>query len=127
MRKVHSNGNKTTELRLIEIFKQYNISGWRRFYKVKGHPDFVFLEKKIAIFLDGCFWHGHNCRNLTPQNNKEYWEKKKNRNIYHDKEITNLFEKRGWTVLRIWECELKNRNIDITMKKILEKLNSNRF
>lgn len=127
MRKVHSNGNKTTELRLIEIFKQYNISGWRRFYKVKGHPDFVFLEKKISIFLDGCFWHGHNCRNLTPQNNKEYWEKKKNRNIYHDKEITNLFEKRGWTVLRIWECELKNRNIDITMKKILEKLNSNRF
>lgn len=77
MRKVHSNGNKTTELRLIEIFKQYNISGWRRFYKVKGHPDFVFLEKKIAIFLDGCFWHGHNCRNLTPQNNKEYWEKRK--------------------------------------------------
>ena len=127
MRKVHSNGNKTTELRLIEIFKQYNISGWRRFYKVKGHPDFVFLEKKIAIFLVGCFWLGHNCRNLHPQNNKEYWEQKKKRNIYHDKEITNIFEKRGWTVLRIWECELKNRNIDITMKKILEKLNSNRF
>lgn len=50
MRKVHSNGNKTTELRLIEIFKQYNISGWRRFYKVKGHPDFVFLEKKDCYF-----------------------------------------------------------------------------
>ena len=55
MSAVHSKQNKTTELRLIEIFKEHKITGWRRNYKVKGHPDFVFLDKKIAIFVDGCF------------------------------------------------------------------------
>lgn len=75
MRKVRSRGNKTTKLLLINSFKQYNISGWRRFYDVKGHPDFVFRRRKLTIFVDGCFWHGHNCRNFIPQNNKDYWEK----------------------------------------------------
>lgn len=115
MKKVRSKNNKSTELKLIQIFKENNIHGWRRNYKVKGHPDFVFLNKKIAIFVDGCFWHGHDCRNTKPKNNQEYWDKKRERNMKHDKEITEYFENRGWTVIRIWECELKN-------KKALEKL-----
>lgn len=115
MKKVHSKNNKSTELKLIQIFKENNIHGWRRNYKVKGHPDFVFLNKKIAIFVDGCFWHGHNCRNTKPKDNQEYWDKKRERNMKHDKEITEYFENRRWTVIRIWECELKN-------KKALEKL-----
>lgn len=115
MKKVRSKNNKSTELKLIQIFKENNIHGWRRNYKVKGHPDFVFLNKKIAIFVDGCFWHGHDCRNTKPKDNQEYWDKKRERNIKHDKEITEYFENRGWTVIRIWECELKN-------KKALEKL-----
>ena len=60
MRQVKSKKNKSTELRLIEIFKQNGITGWRRNYPVKGHPDFVFPKKKIAVFVDGCFWHGHD-------------------------------------------------------------------
>ena len=84
-------------------------------YTHLGHPDFVFLNKKIAIFVDGCFWHGHDCRNTKPKDNQEYWDKKRERNMKHDKEITEYFENRGWTVIRIWECELKN-------KKALEKL-----
>ena len=115
MKKVRSKNNKSTELKLIQIFKENNIHGWRRNYKVKGHPDFVFLNKKIAIFVDGCFWHGHDCRNTKPKDNQEYWDKKPERNMKHDKEITEYFENRGWTVIRIWECELKN-------KKALEKL-----
>ena len=118
MSAVHSKQNKTTELRLIEIFKEHKITGWRRNYKVKGHPDFVFLYKKIAIFVDGCFWHGHDCRNTRPSDNQEYWQKKRERNIRHDKEITSLFESRGWTVIRIWECELKKKN----GKKLAQKL-----
>ena len=55
MRQVKSKKNKSTELRLIEIFKQNGITGWRRNYPVKGHPDFVFPKKKIAVFVDGCF------------------------------------------------------------------------
>ena len=69
MQQVRSKNNKTTELKLIQIFKDSHITGWKRNYPVKGHPDFVFLNKKIAVFVDGCFWHGHNCRNTQPSNN----------------------------------------------------------
>lgn len=125
MQKVKSRGNKSTELKLILVFRENNISGWRRNYKVKGHPDFVFLEKKIAIFVDGCFWHGHDCRNTTPSDNKEYWDRKRQRNIQHDREVTAIFEARGWTVIRIWECELKKKNVTILLKKLEPLLSSN--
>lgn len=118
MKKVRSKNNKSTELKLIQIFKENNIHGWRRNYKVNGHPDFVFLKKKIAIFVDGCFWHGHDCRNTKPKQNQEYWDKKRDRNMQHDKEITEYFENRGWTVIRIWECELKKSNLLLLQSKI---------
>lgn len=118
MSAIRSKRNKTTELKLIEIFKKNGIVGWRRGYKVKGHPDFVFLEKKIAVFVDGCFWHGHDCRNTRPADNAEFWQKKRERNMAHDKEITKLFESRGWTVIRIWECELKKKNLGVLDSKL---------
>lgn len=118
MSKVRSKNNKSTELALIKFFKENNITGWKRNYPVKGHPDFVFLNKKIAVFVDGCFWHGHDCRNTRPSDNAEYWQKKRERNIMHDKEVTAMFEKRGWTVIRIWECELKKKNIDVLVDKL---------
>ena len=108
MRKVKSKKNKSTELRLIDIFKQNGITGWKRNYPVKGHPDFVFLKEKVAVFVDGCFWHGHDCRNTRPAENKEYWHK----------DVTAMFEARGWKVLLIWECELKKRNETILVEKI---------
>lgn len=117
MQKVKSHGNKSTEMCLISVFEENGITGWRRNYSVKGHPDFVFLQKRIAIFVDGCFWHGHDCRNTRPAANKEYWDKKRERNIRHDQEITALFESRGWTVIRIWECELKKKNREALLKK----------
>lgn len=118
MSKVRSNNNKSTELALIKFFKENNITGWKRNYPVKGHPDFVFLDKKIAIFVDGCFWHGHDCRNTRPSDNAEYWQKKRERNIKHDKEVTAMFENRGWTVIRIWECELKKKNRDVLFDRL---------
>lgn len=120
MQQVRSKNNKTTELKLIQIFKDSHITGWKRNYPVKGHPDFVFLNKKIAVFVDGCFWHGHNCRNTQPSNNAEYWRKKQERNIRHDLEITALFEQRGWNVLRIWECELKKKDIKVLLNRLKE-------
>lgn len=119
MSKVRSKNNKSTEIKLISFFKDNNITGWRRNYPVKGHPDFVFLDKKIAVFVDGCFWHGHDCRNTRPTSNADYWNKKRERNIQHDKEITSLFERRGWSVIRIWECELKKKNEEILLQKIV--------
>ena len=118
MSKVRSNNNKSTELALIKFFKENNITGWKRNYPVKGHPDFVFLDKKIAVFVDGCFWHGHDCRNTRPSDNAEYWQKKRERNIKHDKEVTAMFKNRGWTVIRIWECELKNKNRSALINKL---------
>ena len=85
---------------------------------MKGHPDFVFLDRRIAIFVDGCFWHGHDCRNTRPADNAEYWSQKRQRNIEHDKEVTESFEKSGWTVIRIWECELKKKNKDLLCDKL---------
>lgn len=119
MSKVRSKNNKSTELKLIQVFKENGIIGWKRHYPVKGHPDFVFLDKKIAVFVDGCFWHGHDCRNTRPSDNADYWTKKRERNMKHDKEITELFERRGWTVVRIWECELKKKNYQNLMDKIM--------
>ena len=118
MRKVKSKGNKSTEIKLLDFFRSNHIKGWRRNYKVKGHPDFVFLKSRIAIFVDGCFWHGHDCRNTRPNDNAAFWEKKRLRNIEHDKEITALFQKRNWVVVRIWECELKKKNRVILEEKL---------
>jgi len=118
MKKVRSKGNKSTEKRLVTLFLENGVTGWRRNYPVKGHPDFVFLDRKVAIFVDGCFWHGHDCRNTRPKENEEYWRRKRDRNIQHDQEITVLFQTRGWTVVRIWECELKQKNISATLDRI---------
>jgi len=122
MRAVKSRDTKSTELALIKLFKENHITGWRHSYNVKGHPDFVFLEKRIAIFVDGCFWHGHDCRNTRPSDHAEYWAKKREKNILRDREITARFECRGWTVIRIWECELKKKNLPQTKQRILSAL-----
>jgi DNA mismatch endonuclease (patch repair protein) len=127
MQLVRSKGNKSTELRLLDLFEDNHIIGWRRNYPVKGHPDFVFPKNKVAVFVDGCFWHGHDCRNTLPKENEEYWQKKRERNIQHDKEITELFEKRGWLVLRIWECELKKKNMPDTLQRINRALGSEKL
>lgn len=75
-----------------------------------------FISQKTAIFLDGCFWHGHNCRNTKPKANKEYWDNKIEKNIRRDKLVTEKLRTKGWTVIRIWECELKDEN------KVKEKI-----
>lgn len=118
MRNIKSKGNKSTELALIELFQEQGIIGWRRGYPVKGHPDFAFLGKKVAIFVDGCFWHGHDCRNTHPKENEDFWAKKIGDNIKRDKAVTEMFMNRGWTVVRVWECELKKKNRAFLIKKL---------
>ncbi|MDR1695563.1 MAG: very short patch repair endonuclease [Endomicrobium sp.] len=118
MRRVKSEKNKSTELKLIEIFKENDITGWRRGCKIEGKPDFVFIERKIAMFVDGCFWHGHKCRNITPKDNNQYWTSKRLRNKKRDKEVSENLKSKGWQVIRVWECYLKNKN----RLKLLKKL-----
>ncbi|MDR3031324.1 MAG: very short patch repair endonuclease [Holosporales bacterium] len=124
MKSVKSSKNKSTELRLISIFNELQIKGWRRNYKIKGKPDFVFQKARIAVFADGCFWHGHNCRNTTPKDNDNYWSAKISRNKKRDQDITKYLEQKGWKIIRIWECELQNKNktnIELRLKPIVEQ------
>ncbi len=122
MKAVKSKNAKTTELKMIQIFKELKISGWRRTYPLIGKPDFAFPKKRVAVFVDGCFWHGHDCRNVTPKDNSDFWSKKRAYNKAHDQEVNNLLSDKGWKVVRIWECELKNKNREKLVKKIEEIL-----
>ena len=125
MRKVKSKKNKSTELRLIDIFKQNGITGWKRNYPVKGHPDFVFLKEKVAVFVDGCFWHGHEgCKYFRlPKSNTPFWEAKITRNIERDKETTQALTALGWKVISIWECELRNKsNREAALNKLFNDI-----
>jgi len=108
---VKSSGNKSTELKLVKLFKIHHIIGWRRNYPLSGKPDFVFPLQKVVVFTDGCFWHGHNCRNVTPEQNYEYWQQKIARNKTRDQNINYCLEKKGWEVIRLWECKLRKGNL----------------
>ena len=66
--------------------------------RLPGHPDLVLRKYKTVIFVNGCFWHGHDCRNTQPANNQEYWQNKRERNMKHDKDVTAMFEARGWKI-----------------------------
>jgi DNA mismatch endonuclease (patch repair protein) len=87
--------------------------------KYFGKPDIVFPLKKIAIFIDSCFWHGCKKHCRVPAANRRYWLKKINGNKKRDKRVSSYFKKNGWKVIRIWEHDLKNKEF---IKKILNKL-----
>jgi len=72
-----------------------------------GRPDFISYKERIAVFIDGCFWHKCPLHFIAPKSNKKYWLPKIERNALRDKEITLAYEKAGWKVQRIWEHELK--------------------
>jgi len=122
MSRVRSSGNQTTEQRVAAFLRRANLKGWRRHISLPGKPDFVWPQFKVAVFVDGCFWHGHNCgRNLTPRTNAELWRDKIQRNKTRDRQTTHLLRQKGWTVVRIWECHLaKNpsRSLDRIRKAI---------
>lgn len=109
MSRIKGKGNKDTELAMIRILRKNHISGWRRNQAVLGKPDFVFPKQKIALFVDGCFWHG--CpkpkHSNLPSNNQEFWAKKLQQNKDRDKFVSRELKKTGWKVVRIWEHELK--------------------
>jgi DNA mismatch endonuclease, patch repair protein len=108
MRSNKSRGNLSTELTLMRLLRSNGISGWRRGVLITGRPDFVFTRDRIAIFIDGCFWHGCKCRRL-PKKNREYWDAKFRDNRARDKRTTRDLRARGWIVIRIWEHQLKHK------------------
>ena len=124
MSRIRGHGNKDTELALMRLFRSHGITGWRRKYIVFGKPDFVFPKLRVAVFVDGCFWHACPiCQPSLPSSNSDFWKEKfaKNRarDIKKNRELTTI----GWTSLTIWECELKN-SFRSAIKRITEALRS---
>ena len=108
MASILSKGNKETELKLISILREHAIKGWRRHQPLPGKPDFVFPKQYLAIFVDGCFWHGCRWHCRMPQDNRRYWQNKISRNAARDRATTRLLRRAGWRVLRLWQHSLKD-------------------
>ena len=107
MSRIRATGNKETELVLIRNFRANRIKGWRRHQPVFGKPDFVFSKHKLAVFVDGCFWHGCPRHANMPVGNRPFWQRKFNANKCRDRLVNKTLRARGWRVIRIWEHELK--------------------
>jgi DNA mismatch endonuclease (patch repair protein) len=107
MAAILSKGNKATELKLVSIFRANGIVGWRRNQKTMGNPDFIFRKERVALFVDGCFWHGCPIHCRRPNSNRRYWFQKIARNQKRDVLVRSCLRGMGWRVLRVWEHELR--------------------
>jgi DNA mismatch endonuclease (patch repair protein) len=117
MSRIRGHGNKDTELALMKLFRQHRITGWRRNQKVFGKPDFIFRLQKIAVFVDGCFWHGCPRCYRKPKSNRKFWENKITRNRRRDREVGRKLRNAGWRVIRFWQHELAKKG-DMCARKI---------
>ena len=104
---IKAKGNKKTEVRLAELLRGAGINGWRRHLPIPGRPDFSFRRQKVAVFVDGCFWHGcPKCFRL-PKQNRAFWKAKIEGNRRRDRSVNGRLRRMGWKVIRIRECRLK--------------------
>jgi DNA mismatch endonuclease, patch repair protein len=119
---VRSRGNASTEQRLVRLFRARGITGWRRAAGLIGSPDFVWRGKRLAVLVDGCFWHGCPLHGHTPRSREAYWIPKLARNKSRDRFVTRALRQRGWRVLRIWEHELGRKNEARLLRRIRRAL-----
>ncbi len=108
MARIRSRGNKDTELFLLKVLRKNRIAGWRRHLPLLGKPDFAFPRQRLALFVDGCFWHGCPRCYRRPDSRTRYWDAKLARNKQRDRKVTRALRRDGWRVVRIWEHELKD-------------------
>lgn len=106
MSRIRASGNKGTELALIILLRCHQITGWRRNQFVFGKPDFVFLKQRVAVFVDGCFWHGCPRCYRQPKSNLKFWKQKISRNRKRDLVVNKELRRKGWRVVRIWEHDI---------------------
>jgi len=110
MRAIRSTGNATTEVRLVTLLKQQHVRGWQLHPAgILGNPDLLIPKIKLAVFVDGCFWHGCPKCGHIPKTNKAYWRAKIARNCARDTRHTRQLRRLGFSVVRIWECDLRAR------------------
>jgi len=113
--------NTAPEIKLRKMLFAAGIRGYRIHYNLPGKPDIVFLKRKIAVFIDGCFWHKCPVDFQEPETRKEFWLEKIQSNIDRDKKINKQLKHEGWTIIRIWEHEIK-KEPEKVVKKIIAQL-----
>ena len=115
-----------------EIVRKYLFSKGFRYRKndkrLPGTPDIVLPKYKTVIFVNGCFWHGHEgCKYFVwPKNNAGFWKKKIEDNISRDKNVIEMLKRQNWSVIVVWECELKKQTLSRTLQKVNELILGNR-
>ena len=120
MQNIRSSDTKPERIVMNEL-KKRKIYFAKNVEKITGKPDIIFRRKKLAIFIDSDFWHGHPRYGHIPKTNTEYWKKKIENNKKRDKKVNKELREKGWKVIRIWEHEIK-RNIDSVIGKICNNI-----
>ncbi|MBI5192510.1 MAG: very short patch repair endonuclease [Nitrospirae bacterium] len=120
MQNIRSVGTKPEQLIAVEL-KRRKIYFTSHVSNIVGKPDFVFRRKKVTVFIDSDFWHGHKTRCIMPKTNVLYWSNKIDSNRKRDRKVNRLLKKEGWKVVRLWEYEIKN-SINKSIRKILRAI-----
>ena len=124
MRAIRSARNLTTERRLLALLAKSGLRGWKvRPSKDPGTPDFVFPFQRVIVFCDGCFFHGCPKCGHVPRTNAAYWRAKIARNQRRDRRISRELRSLGYSVLRIWECQLRDKSASC-LNRIRHRLNA---
>lgn len=122
MARVRSRGNQATELRMASLLRIHRLGGWRRGAILPGRPDFVWHHERVALFVDGCFWHRCPRHGSIPASRQNYWEPKLARNVSRGKSVGRVLRAAGWKVVRVWECALAHPRDSITVRRIARAL-----
>lgn len=119
MSAIRSKNARSTELCLRMLLVRSGIKGWQlHANKLPGNPDFYFKEEKLAVFVDGCYWHGCPKCGHIPKTRTEFWKAKIDRNKERDRKNNKELKNIGIRSLRIWEHELKKNTVEKVIKKI---------
>lgn len=122
MGSVRSRGNRSTEQRMERLLRQYHLKGYRKQWPVIGRPDFAWPKLKVALFIDGCWWHGcprcKRCKKPS-KSNAAFWRAKVESNRRRDIRVSRRLREEGWKVLRVWECVVEHpRTISRLMRAL---------
>jgi DNA mismatch endonuclease (patch repair protein) len=121
MSRIRGRGNRTTELAMMKLFRRHGITGWRRNQPVFGKPDFIFHKKRVALFVDGCFWHDCPSHGHRPKSNREFWRRKLDKNRKRDRRVSMELKRSGWKVVRFWEHQLADASRIVKKVKMVLK------
>ena len=123
MAAIHSASTKP-ELRLRRALWRQGFRYLVNDKRLPGSPDIVLPKYRTVIFVHGCFWHGHkDCKNYTvPKTNTDFWVAKVARNQERDQEVWRKLEAKGWSVIIVWECQLKKANLAETVGRVADEI-----